>query len=51
MATLVIPATGKALASFAHVAKHDCVGIDIGPLRLVNRKGVLKKAIRNAAHR
>lgn len=51
MATVVSPATGKVTASFAPVAKHYGVGIDICPPRRGNRKGVVEKAIHGAAQR
>lgn len=51
MATVVQPATGRVTASFAPVAKHYGVGVDICPPRRGNRKGVVEKAIHNAAQR
>ncbi|MDA2986130.1 MAG: IS21 family transposase, partial [Actinomycetota bacterium] len=51
MATVAQPGTGTVTASFAHVAKHYGVGVDICPPRRGNRKGVVEKAIHNAAQR
>lgn len=51
MATVVSPGSGKVTASFAPVAKHYGVGIDVCPPRRGNRKGVVEKAIHNAAQR
>lgn len=51
MATVVQPATGQVTASFAHVAKHYGVAVDICPPRRGNRKGVVEKAIHGAAQR
>ena len=51
MATVVSPGSGKVTASFAPVAKHYGVGIDICPPRRGNRKGVVEKAIHGAAQR
>lgn len=51
MSTVARPATGQVTASFAHVAKHYGVGVDICPPRRGNRKGVVEKAIHNAAQR
>ncbi len=43
MATVCHPATGRITASFAAVAKHYAVGVDICPSRHGNRKGVVEK--------
>lgn len=51
MATVAQPATGRVTASFAPVAKHYGVAVDICPPRRGNRKGVVEKAIHNAAQR
>lgn len=51
MATVCHPASGRITSSFAHVAKHYGVGVDICPPRRGNRKGVVEKAIHNAAQR
>jgi len=45
------PATGTVLASFAAVAKHYGVGIDICPPRRGNRKGVVESRNRFATQR
>jgi hypothetical protein len=44
MATVCQPATGRLQASFAAVAKHYGVAIDICPARHGNRKGVVEVA-------
>lgn len=51
MATVCHPDSGRVTASFAAVAKHYGVGVDICPPRRGNRKGVVEKAIHNAAQR
>lgn len=51
MATVCHPASGRVTSSFAHVAKHYGVGVDICPPRRGNRKGVVEKAIHGAAQR
>lgn len=51
MATVASPGSGDVTASFARVAKHYGVGVDICPPRRGNRKGVVEKAIHNAAQR
>ncbi|MGO0575546.1 IS21/IS408/IS1162 family transposase [Ornithinimicrobium panacihumi] len=51
MATVCHPATGRVSASFAAVAKHYGVGVEICPPRRGNRKGVVEKANHTAAQR
>lgn len=51
MATVCHPSTGRLTASFAPVAKHYGVGIDICPSRHGNRKGVVEKANHSLAQR
>jgi hypothetical protein len=51
MATVWHPATGKVTASFAAVAKHYGVSVEICPARHGNRKGVVEKANHTAAQR
>ena len=51
MATVCHPATGRVSASFAAVAKHYAVGVEICPPRRGNRKGVVEKANHTAAGR
>jgi transposase len=51
MATVCSPATGRLSASFAGVAKHYGVGVDLCPARHGNRKGVVEKANHAAAQR
>jgi transposase len=51
MATVCQPATGRLSASFAGVAKHDGVEVDVCPARHGNRKGVVEKANHAAAQR
>jgi transposase len=51
MATVCHPDSGRVTASFAAVAKHYGAGVDICPPRRGNRKGVVEKAIHNAAQR
>jgi hypothetical protein len=50
-ATVCSPMTGTVSAAFAQAAKHYAVGVDLGPPRHGNRKGVVKKAIHSAAQR
>ena len=45
MATVVVPGTGRVQASFAPVAKHYGVAVDVCPPRRARRKGVVEKAI------
>lgn len=51
MATVVSPSTGRVTASFAAVAKHYGVGIDLCPPRHGNRKGTVEKANHSVAQR
>jgi hypothetical protein len=51
MATVCTPATGRLTVSFAAVAKHYGVTVDICPARHGNRKGVVEKANHAAAQR
>jgi transposase len=51
MATVASPATGRVTASFAAVAKHYGVGVDLCPPRHGNRKGTVEKANHSAAQR
>lgn len=51
MATVCEPGTGQLRASFAAVAKHYAVAVDICPARHGNRKGVVEKANHGAAQR
>lgn len=51
MATVCYPESGRVTASFAAIAKHYGVGVDICPPRRGNRKGVVEKAIHGAAQR
>jgi len=51
MATVCSPATGRLTASFAGVAEHYGVGVDLCPARHGNRKGVVEKANHAAAQR
>jgi transposase len=51
MAAVCHPDSGRVTASFAAVAKHYGAGVDICPPRRGNRKGVVEKAIHNAAQR
>jgi len=51
MAAVAQPGTGAVTKSFAHVAKHYGVGVDLCPPRRGNRKGVVEKAIHGAAQR
>jgi transposase len=51
MATVVNPNTGRVTASFAAVAKHYGVGVDLCPPRHGNRKGTVEKANHSAAQR
>ncbi len=51
MATVANPDTGRVTASFAAVAKHYGVGVDLCPPRHGNRKGTVEKANHTAAQR
>ncbi len=51
MATVCYPESGRITASFAAVAKHYGVGVDICPPRRGNRKGVVEKSNHAAAQR
>ena len=51
MATVAQPGTGDVTKSFAHVARHYGVAVDICPPRRGNRKGSVEKAIHGAAQR
>lgn len=51
MATVCHPASGAITASFAAVAKHHGVGVDICPSRHGNRKGVVEKGNHSLAQR
>ncbi|MFZ5852217.1 MAG: Mu transposase domain-containing protein [Actinomycetota bacterium] len=51
MATVCQPGSGQLTASFAAVAKHYAVAVDICPARHGNRKGVVEKANHGAAQR
>jgi transposase len=51
MATVVNPNTGRVTASFAAVAKHYGVHVDLCPPRHGNRKGTVEKANHTAAQR
>lgn len=51
MATVVTPGTGKVTATFAAVAKHYAVMVEVCPPRRGNRKGVVEKANHSAAQR
>ena len=51
MATVCHPASGLLTATFAPVAKHYSVGIDICPSRHGNRKGVVEKSNHSLAQR
>ena len=51
MATVCHPGTGRVSASFAAVAKHYGVHVEICPPRRGNRKGVVEKANHTAAQR
>lgn len=51
MATVCHPGSGRLTASFAAVAKHYAVGIDICPSRHGNRKGVVEKGNHSLAQR
>jgi len=51
MATVCHPATGRVTASFAAVAKHYGVHVDICPSRHGNRKGSVEKSNHSAAQR
>jgi transposase len=51
MATVAHPGSGALSASFAAVAKHYSVGVDVCPARHGNRKGVVEKANHSFAQR
>ncbi len=51
MATVCHPDSGRITASFAAVAKHYAVGVDICPSRHGNRKGVVEKGNHSLAQR
>jgi len=51
MATVASPNTGRVTASFAAVAKHYGVHVDLCPPRHGNRKGTVEKANHSAAQR
>lgn len=51
MATVASPGTGKVTATFAAVAKHYAVTVEVCPPRRGNRKGVVEKANHAAAQR
>lgn len=51
MSTVCDPGSGRLRASFAAVAKHYGVAVDICPARHGNRKGVVEKANHGAAQR
>ena len=51
MATVCHPGSGRITASFAAVAKHYRVGVDVCPPRRGNRKGIVEKAVHIAAQR
>jgi transposase len=51
MATVCHPGSGRLTASFAAVAKHYGVGVDICPARHGNRKGVVEKGNHSVAQR
>ncbi len=51
MATVASPNTGRVTATFAAVAKHYGVGVDLCPRRHGNRKGTVEKANHSAAQR
>jgi hypothetical protein len=51
MATVASPGTGKVTATFAAVAKHYAVTVEVCPPRRGNRKGVVEKANHTAAQR
>lgn len=51
MATVCHPGSGKLTASFAAVAKHYAVGVDICPSRHGNRKGTVEKGNHSLAQR
>lgn len=51
MATVASPNTGRVTATFAAVAKHYGVGVDLCPPRHGNRKGTVEKANHSAAQR
>lgn len=51
MSTVATPGTGKVTATFAAVAKHYAVMVEVCPPRRGNRKGVVEKANHAAAQR
>ena len=51
MGTVASPGTGKVTATFAAVAKHYAVTVEVCPPRRGNRKGVVEKANHAAAQR
>ena len=51
MATVATPGTGKVTATFAALAKHYAVSVEVCPPRRGNRKGVVEKANHGAAQR
>ncbi|MHA6783344.1 Mu transposase domain-containing protein [Pseudonocardia saturnea] len=51
MAIVASPNTGRVTATFAAVAKHYGVGVDLCPPRHGNRKGTVEKANHSAAQR
>ena len=51
MATVCYPGSGRIIASFAQVAKHYGVGVDICPPRHGNRKGSVEKGNHSLAQR
>lgn len=51
MSTVAAPASGRVTATFAAVAKHYAVTVEICPPRRGNRKGVVEKANHAAAQR
>ena len=51
MATVCSPASGRVTPTFAALAKHYGVGVDVCPPRRGNRKGVVEKANHAAAQR
>jgi transposase len=51
MATVCAPGSGRLSASFAAVAMHYGVGVDICPVRHGNRKGVVEKGNHSLAQR
>jgi transposase len=51
MATVCSPASGRVTPTFAALAKHYGIGVDVCPPRRGNRKGVVEKANHAAAQR